>query len=356
LGKVLFVIATGQNASQFPELPTFGDGSVLPDEFFEFNNILLKACAFDPKDRYPSARAMQEDLQRCQAGQPIPSPHAEPARPRRTRAWALSLAAAMLALLAGGIGTWVQTQRNKERVAAVNSSTALPEKVAHLPAAPALAVLYAETLPLSSASVARPKLELQLLAKRKSETEFHRLNDGDLLASEVDDYLMLARASVRGYLYIFQVDSAGKTDWFFPQNNSSKLSSGANPIQADQIIQVPGADRGWLYLDQRTGTEHIYFTFSLDRWTKLEEALGQSGPPPSAASVVAAQDAHVNEPFGLGTRGALGIRPAAMPLPAAEFLDRVQGGQTFKLPLSSQVFEASGSRLVIERWFQHVAR
>jgi hypothetical protein len=45
-----------------------------------------------------------------------------------------------------------------------------------------------------------------------------------------------------------------------------------------------------------------------------------------------------------------------VPLHAAEFLDRVQGGQTFKLPLSSQVFEASGSRLVIERWFQHVAR
>jgi WD40 repeat protein len=68
LGKVLYEISTGHDRQQFPELPT--DIAELPDRtaLAELNELLLRACAPDAKQRYGSAAEMHADLALLQSG------------------------------------------------------------------------------------------------------------------------------------------------------------------------------------------------------------------------------------------------------------------------------------------------
>jgi tetratricopeptide (TPR) repeat protein len=77
LGKVLYEISTGMDRRRFAELP--GDLCNWSDrrEVAEFNEILLRACARDPAQRYPSAEEMRLELERLQGGGSI----------RRARQW-----------------------------------------------------------------------------------------------------------------------------------------------------------------------------------------------------------------------------------------------------------------------------
>lgn len=100
LGKVLYEITTGQDRRQFPCLsPNVRDW---PDArlVFELNEIILKACAGDARQRYQSAEEMRGELARLQRGRSV----------RRRRIWqqriralrGIGLAATALALLASG--------------------------------------------------------------------------------------------------------------------------------------------------------------------------------------------------------------------------------------------------------------
>jgi len=71
LGKVLYEISTGKDRLQYPECPTnVGDGPEA-QMFFEFNAIVLKACAGNPHHRYQSAEELQEDLLLLRAGKSV---------------------------------------------------------------------------------------------------------------------------------------------------------------------------------------------------------------------------------------------------------------------------------------------
>ena len=72
LGKVLFEVRTGRDARQFPD---FGTPAEAPsDTMTEFHRIVRKACESDLRERYATARAMHDELQRLQksmaSGQP----------------------------------------------------------------------------------------------------------------------------------------------------------------------------------------------------------------------------------------------------------------------------------------------
>ncbi len=71
LGKVLYEAATGLDRRQFPKLPP--DLRSWPDaeHVLELNEILLKACATDPRQRYASAEAMLMELELLQRGQSV---------------------------------------------------------------------------------------------------------------------------------------------------------------------------------------------------------------------------------------------------------------------------------------------
>jgi serine/threonine protein kinase len=95
LGKVLYEACTGLDLQSFPSLP-----ESLPEAdrqgLAELNDVLLKACAPDPKDRYPNAEALNADLALLQSGQSV--------RRRRAREWrrhAVSLALYAAVFLVG---------------------------------------------------------------------------------------------------------------------------------------------------------------------------------------------------------------------------------------------------------------
>jgi serine/threonine protein kinase len=74
LGKVLYEASLGLDRMRFPDLPTtvidLGDPVTM-----RLNQIVLKACEFNPSQRYKSAQEMHTDLKALSA-----EPQAEPAK------------------------------------------------------------------------------------------------------------------------------------------------------------------------------------------------------------------------------------------------------------------------------------
>ena len=236
----------------------------------------------------------------------------------------------------------------------------LPAQVAQLPAAEVLRLAYGDSPPAAPSQAQRPALQLEILARRVGETTFSRLDDGHTLASQTDDYFIALRPLSPGFLYIFQVDSLGKRAWLFPQNKTSSYSSGSNPVKPQEILQVPSAgSKRVLFLDDNVGIEHIYAVFSATRWPELEEALGRpAGPSAHTESEPHLLATVVRAPNGLAGRGVGGVRveESLTGVGASFIVERTDRTQTYSLPVSAQPLQASGSFLVVERWFRHVAR
>src|SRR5438552_1026868 len=98
LGKVLYEIAFGKDRQEFPQLPP--DLQAHPDHasLLELNEILLKACAVDPRQRYVNAAAMLADLDRLCGGKSVRRAHQGERRWRLIRRGAGWVAVAAVAL------------------------------------------------------------------------------------------------------------------------------------------------------------------------------------------------------------------------------------------------------------------
>ncbi len=104
LGKVLYEIAFGKDRQEFPQLPP--DLQSHPDyaALLELNEVILKACESDVRNRYWSAQQMQMDLVLLQEGKSV-----KQARLRKHRLGIVKkfgLAAGVVALLALIILYW----------------------------------------------------------------------------------------------------------------------------------------------------------------------------------------------------------------------------------------------------------
>src|SRR5512133_1003209 len=62
LGKVLYEASTGNDRQDFPEVPTLWESSPEHRRLLELNEVILKACRFDPQQRYASAEELQSEL------------------------------------------------------------------------------------------------------------------------------------------------------------------------------------------------------------------------------------------------------------------------------------------------------
>jgi len=71
LGKVLYEMSTGKSRQEYPDLPTALGANIEREQFLELNEVFTKACASDPRQRYPSAEEMISDLERLQRGQSV---------------------------------------------------------------------------------------------------------------------------------------------------------------------------------------------------------------------------------------------------------------------------------------------
>jgi len=111
LGKVLYEALTGLDRRQFPELPA--DLRQWPDAAlaFELIAVVIKSCAADARERYPSVEAMRIDLARLTTGGSV----------KRHRAWirgtklvssAVGLIALVTLVVLGG-RRWIQSDRQQ---------------------------------------------------------------------------------------------------------------------------------------------------------------------------------------------------------------------------------------------------
>lgn len=95
LGKVLYEISMGKDRMDFPAVNTRLHD--LPDKtgLLQINEVLLRACANDPGERYPTAAMMHEDLVRVRDGRPL------------QRRWKLPGRALLVVLLLLGVAVGV---------------------------------------------------------------------------------------------------------------------------------------------------------------------------------------------------------------------------------------------------------
>ncbi len=107
-GKVLYELATGRDRHDFPRLPDdFGQRSD-HRELLELNEIILRACAQNPLERYPDVPALLADLQLLEAGRSVRRLRRAEAGLARARKWVA--AAAAIAAVAG-VGAYFERQR-----------------------------------------------------------------------------------------------------------------------------------------------------------------------------------------------------------------------------------------------------
>ncbi len=101
LGKLLYEVSTGKDRLDFPEIDS--QLSTRPDreQLLQLNDVLVKACAHDPKKRYRAAADMHRDLTALDNGE-------SPAK--RRPVWKM-LAATILILAVGAAAFWVYSFR-----------------------------------------------------------------------------------------------------------------------------------------------------------------------------------------------------------------------------------------------------
>ena len=97
LGKLLYETCTGKDRLDFPEIDS--QLSTRPDRerLLQLNDVLMKACANDPKKRYDSAAEMHRDLGGLERGE----------RPGKSRGKVFVVTGLLLLLALAGIGFWL---------------------------------------------------------------------------------------------------------------------------------------------------------------------------------------------------------------------------------------------------------
>lgn len=71
LGKVLYEMSTGRDRLEFPKLPADLEHIPNREALLEFNEVVLKACHSQVKERYASANDLLDDLLLLQAGRSV---------------------------------------------------------------------------------------------------------------------------------------------------------------------------------------------------------------------------------------------------------------------------------------------
>lgn len=118
LGKVLYEAISGKDRQHFPALPTLLGSEIESARFFEFNEVLVKACHPSPAQRYSSAREMERDLTLLKNGGSVKRANAFKRNLARARV------AAVIALAAGIVGITASSWKHKvvEEIRAEQSS------------------------------------------------------------------------------------------------------------------------------------------------------------------------------------------------------------------------------------------
>src|SRR5213593_3311549 len=97
LGKLLYETCTGKDRLDFPEIDSQLSQRPDREQLLQLNNVLVKACANDPKKRYESAAEMHRDLRALERGE----------RPKKSRTKMLIATLSIFAIAVAGVGFWL---------------------------------------------------------------------------------------------------------------------------------------------------------------------------------------------------------------------------------------------------------
>ncbi|MBX3731217.1 MAG: hypothetical protein KF791_01340 [Verrucomicrobiae bacterium] len=227
LGKVLYEIATGHDRQQFPELPT--DVGALPDRaaLAELNEVLVRACAPDVRQRYQTAAEMHADLAVLQSGGSV-------ARQRRLagRLRFVQRAGVLVTVLAVVIAAgWAWQARQTARMKALAEENLALARAAETSAARAAdneavarASLYAADIQLAQQALRSDNL---CLARALLQNHVPRPGEPDLRGFE--------------WRYLWR-QSQGEELFRLPGNQHTSLVIEASPDA--RRLAVGGYDRG----------------------------------------------------------------------------------------------------------------
>lgn len=101
LGKLLYETCTGKDRLDFPEIDSQLSQRPDREQLLQLNNVLVKACANDPKKRYDSAAEMHRDLATLERGE----------RPRKSRTKVLLAMMSILAIAGAAVWFWQQREQ-----------------------------------------------------------------------------------------------------------------------------------------------------------------------------------------------------------------------------------------------------
>jgi WD40 repeat protein len=121
LGKLLYVASTGKEPGEFPLLPTDMTSYADAADLRRLNLIVLRACSYNPADRYSSALELRKDLLEVHAGG---SPGEIRRRLRLARRVGAVLALALLVILGFYFRAQLQAKAERTRLARSHKESA----------------------------------------------------------------------------------------------------------------------------------------------------------------------------------------------------------------------------------------
>jgi len=300
LGAVLYEMLTGVKAFQGdtivnvmmgildPNTPV-PPGDLRTEIPYSLSEVVMKALAKDPADRFQRGKEMVEALRDAMADAPSATVAIRPGdlpaidktvmmtvkaarisaatttsvRPGRTtppataRSPLLYVGIGVAALLLIGGGAWFML---KPTAGPVTQTT---------PGAPPASPNQLPPSPPASVSMAAVQLGV---VKEESSGRLVLLREGDSLRA-TDNFAVTVQPENPSYIYVWQTDSSGEVFRVFP---NADFNPQGNPVSSKTEVWLPvvKSKRQWFHLDQNPGEEEIVIVVSADQLQELEDPLG----------------------------------------------------------------------------------
>jgi WD40 repeat protein len=122
LGKVLYEISSGKDRKDYPEPPTLLGEFSNRQELLELGEVVKRACATNPRDRYGTAEQMQADLLLLKTGKSVRQTRM---LERRLKIMTRTVAAVVAVMLLGVVPyAWALLEARRARQAAIRAQAA----------------------------------------------------------------------------------------------------------------------------------------------------------------------------------------------------------------------------------------
>lgn len=289
LGAVLYEMLTGIKAFQGdtivnvmmgildPNTPV-PPGDLRPEIPYSLSEIVMKALAKDPADRFQRGKEMVETLQAAMADAPSATVAIRPGDlPVIDKTMLMTVKTAKMA------GTTASARAAAKR--AQPPAAGVPLQYVGIGVAALLLLgggawftLKPQPSPVTQAPPAPPSAPVSVTAvqlgvvKEEPSGRVVLLNEGDSLLA-TDNFAVTVQPENPSYIYIWQTDSSGEVFRVFP---NADFNPQGNPVSSKTEVWLPVAKnkRQWFHLDQNPGEEEIVIVVSADQLQELEDPLG----------------------------------------------------------------------------------